>query len=462
MTVTTPLVTTSHDDLGARIAGRVITPGAPDFHAACSAWHLSYLHRPALVVVPDSAADVAQAVRYAASHGLKVTVQATGHGVLGTAAGSMLVLTHRLDHVQIDADAWTARIGAGAKWEKVLGPAQVHGLAPLLGSTPDVSAVGYTLGGGMGWLARRYGLSIDHVRSFEIVTADGWIRQVSGETEPELFWALRGGGAGSLGVVTEMEIDLVPVSHVYAGNLLYPTAAAQDVMGHYRNWLGQVPDELTSSIVFMNFPPLEEVPEPIRGQSFVMVRGCYAGPDADGEALLSHWRQWQTPVLDLWGPMPFSAVATISNDPVDPVLGYSTAEWLADIGPEVVEILTRRVFRTEGPPSLVFAEIRHAGGAIARPPRPAAYGNRNQQHVLQLVGVAEDDAGLVRVRADVERVRGELSPHTSGTTYLNFLEGAEKIARARQGFDAASWDRLRAVKAAADPDNRFADGLPLA
>ncbi len=461
MTVTT-LSPSPADELGTHLTGRVITPADPDFDSACAAWNLSFTHRPALVVLPRTAQDVAAAVRHAVRHDLRVTVQTTGHGVVRPAAGSMLILTHGLHEVTVDPDVWTARIGGGAKWERVLGPAQAAGLAPLLGSTPDVGAVGYTLGGGMGWLARRYGLSIDRVRWFEIVTADAEVRRVSDEVEPELFWALRGGGAGSLGVVTAMEIDLVPVTRVYAGNLFYPVEAAAEVGDRYRAWLEIVPDELTSSVVFMNYPPFEEVPEPIRGRSFVIVRGCFAGSDEDGEALLSYWRGWREPLLDLWGPMPFSDVALISNDPVDPLGGHSTSDWLAHLGPEVVEILSRRVFPVDGPPSLVFGEIRHAGGAIADPPRPAAYGNRDQRHVLQMVGIAEDPEGLARLETYLAEVRAELAPHATGRTYLNFLEGEEKAARAPEGFDPDTWARLRAVKAAADPHNRFADGLPLA
>lgn len=450
------------DRLQARIAGRVLTPQHEGYADACQAWNLSYRHRPAVVVVPTNAADVSAAVRHARAAGLPISVQTTGHGVTKSASGCMLISTSALNEVSIDGDTWTARIGGGAKWEPVLESAQAVGLAPLLGSTPDVGAVGYTLGGGMGWLARKYGLNADHVRWMEVVTADGEIRLASEDMEAELFWALLGGGAGSLGVVTAMEVDLVPVTSVYAGNLLYPAADAMPVLAHYRDWIASAPDELTSSIVFMNFPPVDEVPEFIRGRSFAIVRGCYAGEDAGGEELLRHWRDWQTPEFDLWGPMPFSQVAMISNDPVDPIGGMSTSEWLVDLRDTVGEILVGAVFTHNGPPPLLAAEVRHAGAAIARPSRPSSYGNRDAVHLLQMVGIANDTAEFEQLDRFVEEVRHELSPFVTGGAYLNFLEGEDKQRRTERGFDPGSWERLRAVKADVDPDNVFNHGLPLA
>lgn len=449
-------------ELRSAVSCQVLIPGDAGFDAACMVWNLSYRHEPAVIVIADSANDVAHAVRFATRTGRSVTVHSTGHGIGLPAADSVLILMHQLDHVAVDAAAGTASIGGGAKWERVLGPAQDAGLAPLLGSSPDVGAVGYTLGGGMGWLARKHGLNIDRVRAFEVVTADGEIRRVTAEEEPDLFWALRGGGAGSLGVVTAMEIDLVPVSNVYAGNLFYPAAAASRVADHYRRWIERAPVALTSSLAFMNFPPLEEVPDFLRGQSFTIVRGCFDGPEEEGRQLLSFWREWEAPLFDLWGPMSFRDVGLISNEPVDPMAGMSTSEWLGDITPEVVDILSHRVFPSDGPPVLVIAEIRHAGGAIDRAGEDAAYGNRKERHLLQLVGVSMDETEHERLLAYTAALRQELAPYVTGAAYLNFLEGDDKIDRAVNGFEPHDWDRLRRIKADYDPANIFSHGLPLA
>lgn len=458
----TPTHDAGIDALRRSLDGSAFAPDDPEFSSLRRSWNLSFEHRPAVIVQPSHTADVATTIEWATALGFPVAVQATGHGVIRLADRAVLILTSNLDEVTIDADAWTARIGAGAKWEKVLGPAGAAGLAPLLGSTPDVSAVGYTLGGGMGWLARKFGLSADHVRSIEIVTADAQVRIASPDSDTDLFWALRGGGAGSLGVVTSIEIDLVPVTRMYAGNLLYPASMARDVGARYREWVTGVPDELTSSISFMNFPPFEEVPEPIRGKSFAIVRGAFVGSDRDGEQLLDHWRSWREPELDVWGPMPFTDVATISNDPLDPMPGMSTSEWLEVINDDVIDILASALFEQDGPSPLTFAEIRHAGGAIAREPAsPNAYRFRHLPHVLQLVGVA-GGPDLIALEQFVRHLQNELRPHACGPAYLNFLEGAEKIARTRAAFGSTAFERLQRIKADVDPANVFGHGLPLA
>lgn len=461
MTTTLPLEG-STEQLGARISGQVLTPGSPGFDVLRQGWNLTFTHNPAVIVVPASAADVATAVRHAAEHHMHVVVQATGHGPVTTADGAMLIVTRPMDRVAVDADAGTARIGAGAKWQDVLGPATAVGLAPLLGSTPDVGVVGYTLGGGMGWIARKYGLSADHVRAIEIVTADGVIRRTDPEREPDLFWALRGGGAGSFGVVTAIEIDLVPLESLYAGNLLYPPEMAGEIAARYREWIADAPDELTSSICLMNFPPVEDVPEPLRGRSFTIVRGAFIGSDADGESLLQHWRAWRAPDIDLWGRMPFDQIATVSNDPLDPLAGLATTEWFDSIDDQVIDILEQALFDQEPGGPLLFGEIRHAGGAVARPPEyPNAYGNRQRQHVLEVVGVIPSADDMPALEERLTDLRKQLAPHVAGGAYINFLDGPEKARRSAEGFEPEAWERLRRVKAHYDPDNVFSHGVAI-
>ncbi len=449
-------------ELESRLSGRVLTRDDPNYHQLRKAWNRSYEHRPSMIVIPASASDVAIAVKHATETGLKVAIQATGHGVAKTADGAMLILTHDLDEVVVDPTAWTARIAAGVKWVKVLPVATESGLAPLLGSTPDVSAVGYTLGGGMGWLARKYGLSADHVRALEVVTADGELRRADPDREMDLFWALRGGGAGSLGVVTAMEIDLVSVPSIYAGNLLYPSALTREVAARYREWLRDVPEELTSAICLMNFPATEDVPEPISGRSFVIVRGAFVGSDEDGAMLLRHWRDWKTPEFDFWNRIPFSEIATVSNDPVDPLSEVATTNWLDAIDDELIDVLTRALFEQNGPNPLTMAEIRHAGGAVARAPGDRnSYGNRDREHLLELVAVIPSPEVKEAAESLVEDVKSQIAPLAAKGAYLNFLEGVEKVRRSAEGFEPEDWERLKAIKRRYDPNNLFDHGIAI-
>jgi FAD/FMN-containing dehydrogenase len=354
--------------------------------------------------------------------------------------------------VTIDAVAQTARVEAGVKWGVVLEKAQAAGLAPLLGSSPDVGAVGYTLGGGMGWLARKYGLSADSVNYFEVVTAEGQLLRASQTENSDLFWGLRGGG-GSLGIVTGMEIKLYPVTTVYGGNLFYPIEQAREVIAHYREWLPTVPDELTSSFALMNFPPIPDVPGFLRGRSFVIVRGCYSGPVAQGEALLDYWRTWRTPLIDDFKTMPFSQVALISNDPVEPMAALTSTAWLRELSDEAIEIMVNSSNPALGSP-LAFLEVRHAGGAIVQP-QASAYSNREGVLNMQMVGAVFSPEGHAALTTFYAQVKQALQPYLTGKVYMNFLEGEESQAQVKRGFSAEAYQHLTQLKAKYDPENVF-------
>lgn len=441
--------------LNSQLNGRVILPDDPEYDSARRAWNLAVEQNPAVIVVAKTAQDIAAAVNYARNHELGVAVQATGHGNVRPADDCLLILTHEMTGVEVDPLSGTARVEAGVKWGAVLALAQQHGLAPLLGSSPEVGAIGYTLGGGLGWLGRKYGMSTDNVVQFEVVTADGRIRIASATENPELFWGLRGGG-GSLGVVAAMTIRLFPVTEVYAGNLYYPIALAGDVFRHYRSWIAGAPDELTSSVLVMNFPPLPNLPEMLRGQSFAIVRGCYCGPVTEGEQILRHWREWQQPLIDDFKTIPFSQAAIISNDPVDPLPSFQTGAWLRELSDPAIEAIVHYARGTEQMHNLIFAEIRHAGGAIQRVSADSAvFGNRDAELLLWLVGLTpttEDHQALV---AYLDRLKTVLRPYLTGGVYMNALEGIESQQRIRSGLAPGGYDRLALVKAQVDPDNLF-------
>ncbi len=442
-------------ELQKKIQGQVIAPGDPVYDEARLAWNRSVQHHPALIVVAETAVDVQKAVVFAGEQGLGVAVQGTGHGNVRPADDGLLILTREMNEVEVDGPAQIAHVGAGVEWGKVLAAAQEHGLAPLLGSSPTVGAVGYTLGGGLGWLGRKYGLSLDNVVRFEVVTADGRLRKASASENSELFWGLRGGG-GSLGIVTSMTIRLFPVTQVYAGNLYYPVEMAQEVMRRYSAWIANLPDEMTTSVVLMNFPPMPELPDFLRGHSYVMVRGCYCGELAEGEKLLRHWREWQAPLIDDFKPLSFRDAALISNDPHDPLPAYTSGAWLHALDDGAIDALIAYGLGSDGPKPLLLTEVRHAGGAIQRKAADSAvYGNRDAQLLLFLVGVtptAEAHQHLVAYAAELKET---LRPSLTGGVYMNFIEGTESQQRIRDGLAPGGYERLARLKAEVDPGSRF-------
>lgn len=448
-----PLLSSS--DLATQLPGKVFLPSDSQYDTARRAWNLMVDQRPEVIVFVENLVDVLEAVSFARKNGLTVAVQSTGHGVIRKADGAMLINTSRMKDLRIDPEAQTAWVGAGVKWGEVLEQAQQYGLAPLLGSSPDVGAIGYSLGGGMGWLARKYGMSTDSVLRLEVVTPDGELRRASQEENSDLFWALRGGGGG-FGVVTGMEIRLYPVTDVYAGNLYYPAQMAKEVFQRFREWVSDAPEELTTSIVLMNFPPFPELPPVLSGQSFVIVRGCYAGPVENGEKLLENWRTWQPPIVDDFKTIPFTAAGSISQDPVDPTPARISGAWLRDLSDQAVDALIHYTLPQDGPPTLVFSEVRLAGGAIARvDPDSNAYSNRDEQFIWMCLGVAMSPEMAGQIERQIDQLRSALSPSLTGKVYMNFVEGEESRQRTRQGFSEENFRRLQAIKARYDPDHLF-------
>ncbi len=443
----------AYTTLQTRVQGAVIVPGDAEFDSARMAWNLAFQHHPAVIVVAESAADVVEAVRFARAENLEIAVQATGHGPTRMANGALLINMSRMTHVEVNAEDQTAWIEGGSKWWPVLEKAQAVGLMPLLGSTPDVGAIGYTLGGGVGWLARKYGLSADSVNAFEIVTAEGELLRASDTENSDLFWALRGGG-GSFGVVTGMEIRLYPVTVVYGGNLYYPATMAKEVMTRYREWIKTTPEDLTSSVVLANYPPIPDVPEPLRGNSFVQVRGAYAGTMEAGEELMKYWRDWQTPALDMFGPLPMTRVAEVSNDPLDPVPAHVSGAWLAEMSDEAIDTIIGYALSPNG---MTITEIRHIGdGAISRVEKGFnAYGNRDASLIMELITITPTKEIWQAMDEYTRELKRDLAPYLTGGVYINFLEGDERLERTRDAFTSENFRRLREIKAKYDPQNVF-------
>lgn len=442
-------------ELRGQVRGEVYLPGEAGYDDGRATWNRVVDHYPALILLPESADDVAAGVRFARAHNLDIALQATGHGVIRNADDALLINTTKMTGITIDPDARTAWIEAGAKWGEVLAKTHAHGLAPLLGSSPEVGAIAYTLGGGVGWLARKYGLAADSTRRFEVVTADGQRRTASPDENADLFWGLRGGG-GSLAAVTGMEVQLFPVETVYGGFMVYPPALAADILTRWREWIPTLPDEMTTSVKVINLPDMDDVPELLRGQTAVFLSGCHAGPIEEGAALMDSWREWQPPMLDAFRPMPFSQVAEISQDPVEPMPSFVTGVWLNELDDATIDALVRYGTLQEGKVPLIFVEVRHVGGAVrSADAAGSAFGHRDAELLLELVGIVPAPP-LWQVLTDyADRLKAEIAPALTGTVYMNFLEGEEAITRVQDGFPAETFERLVALKAKYDPDNLF-------
>ncbi len=443
------------DALARAIAGPVLRPGDPAYAAEVAPFNLAHSPAPAVVVGATSTDDVAAAVRWAVSTGRTVAVQATGHGLLGDLRDAVLVTTGRLDTVAVDPAARTARVGAGVRWRQVIDAAAPHGLAPLCGSSSGVGVVGYTLGGGLGVLGRRYGFAADHVRRARLVTADGAVRDVDAVSDPELFWAVRG-GKGNLGIVTELEFDLVPVAGLHGGAVFFPGSAAHDLLHAYRQWTPSLPEETTTSIAILRMPPDPAVPEPLRGQTVVHLRFAHLGPAEEGASLLAPMRAVAPASIDTVADMPFAAVDSIHMDPTDPMPTHHDGTTLRALPAEAVDAL----LEVAGPDvevPLIMVELRHLGGALARPAAvPNAVPGREAAYAVWVLGPMAPP--LVDVLPAVTAgIVDRLRPWAARGALLNFLgaAGPEQVGSLWAADDLA---RLQQVRRRVDPSGVFAHG----
>ncbi|MGN6557179.1 MAG: FAD-binding oxidoreductase [Solirubrobacterales bacterium] len=442
-TLETPAAT----DLRRLIGGPVMGPGDEGYDAARGVFNLTVDQRPALIAEPGSREEVAAVVRFAAANGLRVAPQRTGHnaGPLGSLERSVLLKTNRLNRVSIDTANRCARVGAGARWEDVVPQASELGLAALHGSTPDVSVAGYSLGGGMGWYARKHGLAANSVTAIEVVTADGEIRTASAESEPDLFWALRGGG-GNFGVVTALEFDLYPISEVYAGAFFFPFERAEEVLKAWLAWTADVPEEVTSVGRMLQFPPLEVVPEPVRGKSFAVVEAVFLGSAAEGAELTEPLRALG-PAMDTFATVPPVGIADLHMDPREPVPGATDHSLLGELPERAIEELVIAVGPESGS-TLVSVELRHTGGALARAAEGSgAVATLPGSFASFAVGIAAPEIAA-KTEADLARFAAATRPYEAGH-YLNFVE---HTTPAESFFPPAVAERLQAVRDAYDPE----------
>jgi FAD/FMN-containing dehydrogenase len=446
------------ENLDSHIRGDVVGPADPGYDTARQAWNLHADQRPAFVAFPHNADDVVAIVDHARRHGLRIAPQGTGHNAspLVWDERTVLLSTSRMRGVVIDVPGRRARVAAGTLWLEVTAPASEHGLAPLAGSSPDVGVVGYSLGGGISWLARKHGLSANSVLAIELVTADGRLRRVDADHNADLFWALRGGG-GSFGVVTAMEIALYPMPELYAGAMFWPWERSSEVMHAWREWTLTAPDEVTSSARILQLPPLPDIPEPLRGGRFVTIDAAVIGSRAFGAEAVQALRDLE-PTIDTFDMVAPVALSRLHNDPEQPVPGMAEHRLLAELPAEAIDAFVA----VAGPGSgsaLLAAEIRHLGGALGvAAPGNGALARLDAACLLCGVGIAGSPEMIAGLEATLPRFKAALAAWDAGRGYLNFQEST---ADSRSFYDELTHRRLARIKAQVDPSDVFRSNHPI-
>ena len=443
MSTTTTTAPSAAEQLRGLCGGAVHLPGDEGYDAARMPWNVAVDQRPAAVAYPASTQEVVEVVQAAAAAGLRVAPQGTGHnaGPLGDLSDVVLLRTSAMTGVTVDPVAGRVRVQAGTLWLDVVEAAAAHGLTVLHGSSPDVGVVGYSLGGGMGWYARELGLQANAITGAELVTADGRVLRVDADHEPEIFWALRGGG-GNLGIVTELEFTTFDFKEAYAGWLLWDAKDADRVLRAWAEWAVDAPDCVTTSFRLLQLPPIEEIPEFLRGRSIVVIDGAVMADDAAAAAVLAPLRALQ-PELDTFATVPTETLVRLHMDPEGPTPGVSRTAVLGSLPSDGIDALLSASADT----NLVIVELRQLGGALARP-TDGAISCIDGQFVLFACTMAPTPQMHQQGLVDAQYVVDAMSPWANGRQYLNFVEEPHD---ASEGYSAESWARLQAVRAAVDP-----------
>jgi hypothetical protein len=445
----------AREELARRFRGELVEPGDGSYEEHRRVWNGSIDRHPALIARCAEVADVVAAVRLGRRTGLPVAVRSGGHSFPGLSVvdDGLVIDLSLMKEIRVDPENRTARVQAGALLGELDNATQEHGLAVPSGIVTHTGVAGLTLGGGIGWLMRKYGLTIDQILGVDLVTASGDRVRASADENPDLFWGVRGAG-GNFGIVTEFEFRLNPVGPVIVGGpVAWPMEDSPQVLRFYRDWIQGVPDELTTIVVHRKLPPLPSIPPELHGKPVVMVVACYAGPVEDGEAALRPVKEFGSPVLDLCVAKPFLALQAMF-DPSFPRgwWYYFRSCDIAELSDEVIDIVADHSLRIRSPKTAF--PIFHRGGAVSDVGEDdTAYNGRSPGHTVNINGATETREGFDEEREWVRGLWSALEPyHTS--VYVNFLmdEGEERV---RQAYGAARYDRLKALKRTYDPDNFF-------
>lgn len=427
-----------------------LTPSDADYATEVVGFNTAFALTPDVVVAATSEADVAAAVQYAAERGMPVRAYSTGHGTHAPIAGGMLITLSRLTAVSVDPDARTATIGGGARWSAVVPLAAEHGLAPVTGSSPAVGVAGFIQGGGLGPIARSHGFSSDWVTGFTVVTADGAVRTVDASTEPELFWAMRG-GKGGFGVVVETRVRLAELPNLYGGALVFDEPHLEQALRGWAAWTVGADQRVTTSVAIINFPPMDEVPEPLRGRRVLMLRFAFPGDAATGERLAAPLRALAPVYLDGVHEMSPADIGLIHNDPTAPGPGWGLGGGITQLD----DVALAALLQIAGPGAtapFVAVEVRHIGAATSRDvPGGSAVGGRDLDYVFHLIG-APDATLFAEVLPQAGTAFTTALGATCAPTNTPNWASTETLD---QCWSEATRARILAARAAVDPTGMF-------
>ena len=443
----TNLYETDVDSLRQNLRGDLVVPGEGKYEEARRVWNGNVDRRPALIVRCLGAADVQQAVNFARLFGLLVSVRGGGHSApgYGTNDGGLVIDLSLMKGIRVDPDARTVSAQGGVLWRDLDHETQAFGLATTGGTVSNTGIVGLTLGGGLGWLMGKHGLSIDNLISADVVTADGQFRKASVKDNSDLFWALRGGG-GNFGVVTSLEYRLHPVTQVLGGMVIYPLDQARDVLRFYRDFSGTLPDEAEAYAALLTAPEGMPVAALILG---------YNGPIAEGEKVLAPARRFGKPVADVVGPMPYAARQRMLDEPnaIHGLQRYWRSAFTEQISDALIDVMVEGASSFSSPMSALL--FFHMHGAAARvSPTATAFAPRRAQWDFDAIGQWADGRESATHIAWVRALWGKLEPHLKGSAYVNHLAADDRPEKVRASF-GENYGRLRALKAAYDPKNLF-------
>ena len=460
MTTRTPISeapTIEVERLRAGVRGPVILPTDPSYDAARAIWNGAIDRRPACIVRCTGVADVVAAVAFARERDLLVAVRSGGHGVGGHAIcdGGLVIDLSPMKGIRVDPAARTARAEAGVLWGELDRETQLHGLATVGGIVTHTGIAGLTLGGGIGWLTRKHGATVDNLVSVELVTADGEVLTASEDENPDLFWGVRGGG-GNFGIVTSFEYRLHPVGPVVlAGPIFHPLEDAREVLRFYREFIAAAPDELTTILYLRLAPPLPFLPEDVHGKPIVSVGACYAGAAEDGIEVVRPLKELGTPIVDLLEPRTYTALQSMSDPSVPHGWHYywKSVE-LPPLTDTAIDTLVEHASALTSPKS--YCIVFQLGGALARVGEDeTAFSQRAAAHNVNINAVwTEDDPEGERHVAWAREFFSAMQPHAGGHVYLNFL-GDEGADRVRQAYGERQYERLAGLKRIYDPANFF-------
>lgn len=441
-------------EFSASLRGTLTQPGDAGYDNARAVWNGYIDRRPALVVHCRGTADVIAAVQFARGQNLPVAARGGSHNVAGhaTCDDGIVIDLSQMRGVRVDPRARTARVEGGARWGDVDHETQAFGLATPGGLISTTGAAGLTLGGGIGWLLRKYGLACDNLLAADLVTADGQLLTVSADEHADLLWGLRGGG-GNFGVVTSFEYRLHPVSTVLGGMLLYAGAQAREALRMYRAFCANEPDELTTMAEFFTAPAEDFIPTALHGTRMLAIAVCYCGALESGDEALRPLRAFGPPVADFIGPMSYTALQT-QFDAQYPagMRHYWRSDYLTDLSDEAIDTILALDAQT--PSALAQIDIHHMGGAASQiAPGATAFGHRDAPYLINEIGTWAADGEASATISWVHAFSDALRPASAGA-YVNFLAG-DGAAGVRKAYDPATFARLVELKRRYDPTNLF-------